>query len=198
MVASSGPNKDKRVYLFSLDVPLNLKFSKLPVVGDSLPTDVGVEKLQIIATSATLEEADLTELNDLIEPDGKRFIPETLRKGLTLATRLKIGDGAPKQIVVPLSSADKSLETELLPPSQGIATGMRASAYRADPKWFTLNKTLGPVHLDKVGVQYQDSALRFLINAAVSAVGLTLSVDGLSIGSPLTQFHPAPNCAAWA
>jgi hypothetical protein len=148
----------------------------------------GVERLQIIATSAALEKTDLAEINALITSDGKRFFPETLRKGVTLATTLKIGDEDPKQIIVPLSSAEKSLvEAEPIAPTEEFTT---APAYRADAKWFPLNKTLGPIYLDKVGVQYQDSALRFLINAAVSAAGLTLSVDGLSLGSSLKEFRP--------
>src|SRR6185503_14400157 len=84
---------------------------------------------------------------------------------------------------VPLS-ASQSLEAE--------PRALTAPDYKADAKWFTLKKTLGPVYFDKVGVQYQDSTLRFLLNAALSAAGLTLSVDGLSIGSPLTSFDPQP------
>ena len=188
VVTSAGRNEDKRVYLFSLDVPLNFKFSTLPVVGEGLPADSGLENVQIIAASAELGKDDLAELNALINPDGKRLFPESLRKGLTLAAMLKLGEGEPKQIVVPLS-ASESLEAEPLAP---VTTALTAPDYRADAKWFTLKKTLGPVYLDKIGVQYQDSTLRFLLNAALSAAGLTLSVDGLSIGSPLTRFDPQP------
>jgi hypothetical protein len=192
---ATSPNPGKRVYLFSLDLPLNLKFNKLPVVGENLPADLGVDKLQIIATSAALDEEDLTALDNLItvETGKKRLIPDSLREGLTLAGILKL-DGE-HRVVVPLTGT-RSIEPEPAPPVAAVEvttpsqTALTAPAYRADAKWFTLNKTLGPVHFDKVGVQYQDSTLHFLLNAALSAAGLTLSVDGLSIGSSLSKFDP--------
>jgi hypothetical protein len=188
LVPSAGPNQDKRVYLFSLDPPLSLKFNELPVVGEHLPKDMGLEKLQIIGASAALDKKDLTELKSLI--GGKAEFPALLSAGLTLAATFKMGDGDSRQVVVPLTA--KSVQPEPLPHAATTmnATALTAAAYGSDAKWLTLNKTLGPVYLDKVGVQYQDSTLRFLLNAALSAAGLTLSVDGLSAGSPLTQFKP--------
>ena len=170
---------DKQFYLFALDVPLNLKFTEFPLVGESIPTDkpVGVEKLQIIVASEELTEADVKDLPTGIF--GTQFMPAKLIKGLTLAAKLELN--GPHEIVLPLSTGAK---TEAAP------MALAAPTYEADAKWFPVQKTLGPVHFDKVGVQYQGSTLRFLLNAALSAAGLTLSVDGLSVGSSLTHFKP--------
>ena len=169
----------KRTYLFSLDVPVDLKFSKLPVVGESLSTDtpVGVEDLQIVVTSAALDDEQVTAFNDIL--NGKPLIPKSLKQGLTIAAKVQIG--GPHDVVLPLAGSAK----------QPRAASLTAANYQADAKWFNLQKTLGPVHFDKVGVQYQAGTLRFLLNAALSVAGLTLSVDGLSVGSSLKQFDPS-------
>jgi hypothetical protein len=70
----------------------------------------------------------------------------------------------------------------------GGATG--ATAPPDGTKWFTVQRPFGPVHLARVGVQYRDSVLWFLLDAALSALGLTLSLDGLGAGSPITRFDP--------
>jgi hypothetical protein len=56
--------------------------------------------------------------------------------------------------------------------------------------WLTLQKSFGPLAFQKVGIRYGDSVLYFLMNASVSAGGLTIAVIGLGVGSPLTSFKP--------
>jgi hypothetical protein len=191
LIPSAGPNKGKRVYLFALDPPLSIKFNELPAVGEHLPKDMGVEKLQIIAASAALDKNDLAELKQL---GVKSEFPVSLGDGLTLVATLKMGEKDSRQFVIPLTA--KSVEPK--PPALAATdvaalAALTGPAYGSDAKWLTLNKTLGPVHLDKVGVQYHDSTLNFLLNADVSAAGLTLSVDGLSAGSSLTELKPKFN-----
>ncbi|HYR43254.1 MAG TPA: DUF6603 domain-containing protein, partial [Terriglobia bacterium] len=60
----------------------------------------------------------------------------------------------------------------------------------ANVKWFALQKSFGPVHFERVGVQYQNGALWFLLDASLSAAGLTISLDGLAVGSGLQRFSP--------
>jgi hypothetical protein len=173
-----APSTRQRVYLFSLDVPLNIKFSELPLVGESLRMDppVGVNELQINVASAKLTDNDVTALNSHLK---RPLIPKELGKGVTIAANIAMN--GPHEIVLPLTSPEKE-QPKLL------STG--ATNHRAEPKWFNLKKTLGPVHFDKVGVQYQDAKLSFLLNAAFTAAGLTLSVDGLSVSSSLKKFEP--------
>jgi hypothetical protein len=65
-----------------------------------------------------------------------------------------------------------------------------AAGVAENVKWFVVQKSFGPFSLDKVGVQYQDATISFLLNAALSAAGLTLSFGGLSVGSKLSEFDP--------
>ncbi len=179
----------KQVYLFSLGLPLNLEFSKLPLVGDSLPANIklGVDKLQVTAASAAPAPSDVTTLQ---ERAGKELIPDSLGKGVTLGALLQM-DG-PRTVILPFSNAAKRADTEhlaLAAVASDAGSPLATSTPRADPKWLTLNKTIGPVHFEKIGVQYQDSTLRLLLNVALSAAGLTLSVDGLGIG--LKKFEPS-------
>ena len=101
-----------------------------------------------------------------------------ITSGPTVAATLSLG-GTSQSLAPPVAS----------PPARtGVAAGAPAPS---DPtKWFTVQRTFGPVHLARVGVQYRDSVLWFLLDAALSALGLTLSLDGLGAGSPITRFEP--------
>ncbi len=198
IVFASLKKNDKPVYFFAVDIPIDLKFSQLPLVGDSLRLDppVGIDELQIVIASAALSEQDVTALNKLIakQPDDTLLIPSSVTQGTTIAAKLQMN--GPHEIVLPLTGAKKDDEQLLLrdgTPAEELVRADGAATdgnYQAEAKWFTLQKTLGPVHFEKVGVQYQASTLRFLLNAALSAAGLTLSVEGLSIGSSLKKFKP--------
>lgn len=59
-----------------------------------------------------------------------------------------------------------------------------------DIVWFTAQEALGPVHLTKLGVGWDQSEdiLSFIVDGGVSLVGLTVDLINLSIGIPVT--HP--------
>ena len=183
IVFASFVRKGKTAYFFALDIPLDLKFSKLPLVGDSLRADkpVGIDKLQIIVASENFDETDTSELNKIT---GTELMPKLLGKGVTFAAKLEM-NGA-HEVILPLTDGARPVQAQMLT----APTESAAGNYQAEPKWIDLNKTFGPVHFDKIGVQYQASTLRFLLNAALSAAGLTLSVEGLSVGSSLKKFKP--------
>jgi hypothetical protein len=55
-------------------------------------------------------------------------------------------------------------------------------------KWLNVQKSFGPVSFKRVGLQYRDERVWFLLDAALSAAGLTISLDGLAVGSKLVKF----------
>lgn len=199
--ASIVPADTPRLYLFALDVPLNLELSDLPLIGPQLPSDIklGVKDLEVIVSSAAVTAANLTALNALL---ATPLIPTSLNAGLTLSAEFEAGDSQ-QTFTLPLTSTSASTpaETQTSVSSPGgeaplvvraslTAPASPAPPYKAGTKWFTIGKSFGPVSFQRVGVLYQDSKLFFLIDAALSFTALTLAADGLGIGSPLTSFEP--------
>lgn len=58
-------------------------------------------------------------------------------------------------------------------------------------QWYKLQKSFGPVHLEKVGLNFSDKTLEFLLDASLSGAGLTLSLIDLGISSSITDFSPS-------
>jgi hypothetical protein len=197
----SSPNSGKRVYIFSLAVPLNLRLSDLRVVGASLPAEVKleVEDIQVIIASNELLSQDMIVLNALIVNtlQGVPLTPTTLGEGLTFASTIRLGSQTPS-IVIPLTrrgaGGDKQPVPPRVPPASALAATAVATApdprYEAGAKWIDIGKNFGPVQLERVGIQYQNSVLSFLVDATLSFSGLALSCQGLGAGSGLTKFSP--------
>ncbi|HEY0035582.1 MAG TPA: DUF6603 domain-containing protein [Longimicrobium sp.] len=213
-----GANAGQRIYLFSLDVPLGVELSDLPVVGDKLPAglDLGIQDLQVIVASAALPAADVTALNGLMTGalGDTALIPATLGAGLTFAAKLQMGGGT-QPIVIPLtgggtpppqlSGTGTTGGTQAQPPQSvqatpqtgtgvvPVRTGAPPPAYQAGTRWFPVEKTFGPVTFQRIGVQYDDGRLFILLDASFTLAALSLSLQGLGIGSPLTSFSPRPH-----
>jgi hypothetical protein len=199
-VPAKGRNAAQRVYLFSLDVPLGVDFASLPLVGPMLPADahLGVKDIEVIVASAALDTDDVIDLNGIISgPLGDTpLIPAVLTKGLTLAATLLIGTDS-KPIVVPLTGGASPKALPAAPgaivAAPGAALADAAPDYEAGAKWFDIGKDLGPIRFQRLGVQYQDSTLFFLLDASLEFSGLSIACQGLGLGSPLTTFAPVPH-----
>ena len=184
--------------LFGLDVGARLALSGLPLVGQEFGagSTAGVDNLRLLVATGDLLRSDITTVNGLL-PAGITGIPlpqpaagaggpadVVLDRGPVVSARLSFGDTS-QPLALPVSPTA---------PARGpgaVTGGTTGAAAPADAtKWFTVQRTFGPVHLARVGVQYRDSVLWFLLDAALSALGLTLSLDGLGAGSPITSFDP--------
>ncbi|MEM7036583.1 MAG: DUF6603 domain-containing protein, partial [Bacteroidota bacterium] len=57
-------------------------------------------------------------------------------------------------------------------------------------KWFDIQKSFGPIHFNRIGGGLNDGVLDFALDASFSLGGLNITLDGLSVSSPLTEFDP--------
>lgn len=57
-------------------------------------------------------------------------------------------------------------------------------------QWLNVNKSFGPVNFNRIGVQYQDKKIWAFLDAGLSVAGLTLSLNGLGVGSPIDEIKP--------
>ncbi|MEM6520507.1 MAG: DUF6603 domain-containing protein [Cyanobacteria bacterium P01_C01_bin.70] len=142
--------------------------------------------------------------------------PETstpaVKRGLTISATLQLGDTF-QVLTLPITANESSSAsvadaptldapvtaepviaepdpTESVPAEPVTAELVPAEPVTDSTQWYSLNKRLGPLHLARIGFQYQDDVLWFRLDAAIAAAGLTLTLEGLSVGSPLKQFQP--------
>ncbi len=130
--------------------------------------------------------------------DYKRAMSLTTAKSKS-TQRVKGDAGKTKSLGKTSQAAPASDDSAIVPVSDtgadadaGAQAEPRATAVKSDggATWITLDKKLGPVDFQRIGLQYQNSALWVLLDVALSSSGLTLSLDGLGVGSPLSDFKP--------
>ncbi|MEN3310157.1 MAG: hypothetical protein V7603_6359 [Micromonosporaceae bacterium] len=187
------------VVVIGLDLGARLDLSGLPLVGQVLPADetASIKDLRLLAATGDLNRAGVAALNALL-PDAiaKLPVPSTppatgapdvaVARGLTVSARLDLG-GTPQTLAMPVTAGVGSGKGGDQPATPAAPVAVTSSD---TAKWFTLQKTLGPLYLARIGVRYQDAVLWILLDAALSALGLTVSLDGLALGSPVDRFDP--------
>jgi uncharacterized protein DUF6603 len=186
---------DGTTALIGLDIGARLDLSGLSLVGQQLPAGetASIDDLRLLVATAGLRRDDVAAINALLpDPIAKLPVPagtpdgEVVARGLSVSARLNLA-GTPQALSMPVGAAARSGAGGNLPatPAAPIAVSTSDTA-----KWFTLQKQLGPLYLARVGVRYQDAVLWFLLDAALSGMGLTVSLDGLALGSPVDRFDP--------
>jgi len=199
---------DKKKFLFGLDIGTHISLGQLPVVGKAFPEQtVGIDDLQVLIASIAFNAAETKKLNELIET-GVTKLPEVaqssgtqgggqddtkitaLDKGLNVSATLKLPDTT-RSLSLPSAAGGSSRgngssgtnsNTQPTTPAQPETT--------ENAKWFKIQKSLGPFYLERIGLQYQDAKVWFLLDAALRGAGLTLSLDRLAVKSPLSKFAP--------
>lgn len=189
---------ERTKFLFALDLSASANLSSLPLVGEKFPKDqtVGVDGLRLVVVGPEgLTEKELNAFNALL-PDGiKKLTVATdaaktasdtdivMPKGLAVSAVMNYG-GTKHPLSLPVRTEK--------PPAHEVQKEPSASPVPVtssdDAKWFTLQKSFGPVSLEKIGVMYKNENVWFLLNASLSAAGLTLTLDGLGFHSPIKSF----------
>lgn len=170
-------------FAFGLDIGTSISLADLPLVGSKLPPqlNLGITGLQVTYSSKALKEEQAGVINALL-PEKVHPLPAAgLSKGISLAAEFQFGTNTePLDMGVPESPAAEPGQPEpAMPPSTAI--------------WIDVQKQFGIFQFKRIGVDYQENILFFLLDAGMMAGPLSLSLDGLAIGSPLTHFQPAFN-----
>ncbi|MBE9137934.1 hypothetical protein IQ254_12145 [Nodosilinea sp. LEGE 07088] len=213
----SSKNQSKSQVFFGLNLSSTINFTKLPLVGKDLPADrtIGIDNLQFLLASQNLTPDTIDGFNTLL-PEDMAPIPYSLspeasapavKRGLTISATLQLGDTL-QVLTLPIAANESSSAS--LPDAPTLDVPAIAEPAIDEPdatepvtaeivtdepvtdstQWYPLNKRVGPLHLARIGVQYQDDILWFRLDAAIATAGLSLTLDGLSVGSPIKQFQP--------
>lgn len=204
---------------FGLNLSSTINFTQLPLVGKDLPSDktLGIDELQFLLASQNLTSDTVDAFNTLL-PDGMTPIPYSppskpsipaIKKGMTVSANLQLGDI--RQVLTlpitadspPPSTVESDVTATLATPVTVESTSIESTSIESttvesttvEPttdgtQWYALNKKVGPLYFARIGVQYQDDILWFRLDASIAMAGLNLTLDGLSVGSPLKKFQP--------
>lgn len=201
LVALENPATTKWQYFFGLNIDKPIPISNLPLIGKLIPADDTVEiaDIQVVIASDVIDDALALLINPLILLLGPGYpaIPDTDRQGM------QAGLGFAMQVAVGAYRIPIMFDTGTAPsaPSRAMLCGPRAATAPGTAPvsaaggsdgvlWFNLQKTFGPVSIEKIGVQYKDKAIYILVNMHMSGAGLTLGLIGFGIGSSITTFDP--------
>ncbi|MGB3510700.1 MAG: DUF6603 domain-containing protein [Microcoleaceae cyanobacterium] len=208
-VAFKNTTTAKSQFYFGITVGQAINLSNLPLIDKVLSDDEKIEKievddLQFVIASQNLNFEKANSFNNLIpdtitklplKPRDKKETKTTvIQKGFNVSAKMQFGETI-EILALPISSESQSTTSTPSTPSNSVTPSPpvptpTSSSTSDNAKWFKLQKNFGPVHFERVGVQYQDASLWFLLDAALSASGLTLSLDGLAVGSSLSKFEP--------
>lgn len=211
--------KKIRALGLSMDLDAGLNLTALPLIGSAvsalgLSENVGVDGLKIAISNGAMDLSVLQALNAAL-PEAAR-LPEPapkddagnasddddesdkkkpgLNKGFTVAGKISTGlseialmTGSPDE-----AEADEvppSPEPDALPPDPNATSGITTPSDGA--AWFKIEKKLGPLYLHRLGFSYRKGELWVFPEADFTVSGLTISLEGFAISTPLDAFHPS-------
>ncbi|MDQ3928730.1 MAG: hypothetical protein M3328_06230, partial [Chloroflexota bacterium] len=201
-------------FFFGLAVDIPIVLTNLPLVKNIVSPDdvVDITGIQVVIASAKLDATAATEINNLITSSQvagtagdtvsyPKVPAEGMPQGIGLSMVFNAGSyHTPLTITFGSSSNNQQTGTTTLPAGTTVLA-LTAPGDTPPPSntssdgtvWYDLQKTFGPIAFQKVGIRYKDSVLYVLMNASLSAGGLTIAVLGLGLGSPLSSFKPTFN-----
>ncbi len=201
-------NETKLLFILHIDSGINL--SNLPLVGQLFPPNQTIQlHYQILAASHYFSEDNVKYLNHLAN-DISQLPPQAIgdknnlsKSSLGLAVTLQLGDvierlnlpitvdSSSGQITPTHKTSDRH-SSQLAPTNKTRASVSNDANLTTSEgvKWYPLKKSFWPVHFQKIGVKYQDQKLWFLLDASLTVAGLTISLEGLAVSSPLTELKP--------
>ncbi|EAY26902.1 DUF6603 domain-containing protein [Microscilla marina] len=190
---SIGGNNETTQNLFTAQVDGGLNLSALPLVGKMFPVGESITlQVQLLMASAGFSQANLGEINALL-PEGISHLQteQDITQGTHLEAKLQVADDLfhlDLPVAVNENPEEPNPNGSNLPPEPLKTT---ADSTDDGTKWFALQKNLGPVHFHRIGLGYGGGKIKAALDASFALGGLTISLDGLSVSSPLTKFSPS-------
>jgi len=185
---------DKTRLIFGANFGAGLNISNLPLVGKVLPSEqtIEIDNFQVVLGSAPFNLTETAALKTLIPPDAVS-LPAAITKGPNLSTDIRFGQQK-KLFNLALDDSRKTTQSTasaaLTQTSRGGATVVHKASQPGLIQWIPVNKTVGTVTFKRVGGRYYKAKLYFLLDTEMAMGPLTVSLDGLSVGSPIDHFDP--------
>jgi hypothetical protein len=179
-------------YLFGLDIESGLNLSELnlpnlPLIGQPFPAGETLKlAVQVVAAGNGDKAFTVEDIKAVNRLNGKGLsLPEEKEvQGLKLTALLRVGEEIkPLSLPIGLGKGNAQGPGLVHKPVSDTTTNQLTEYPCSDDgtQWINIQKTFGPIHVERVGVGYHTDTgnIAFLLDAALTVAGLTLSLDGL-------------------
>ena len=179
--------QSKTKFIFGVNISAAFSLSQIDIIGKVMPKEqaLGLNNLQLLLVSDSMTVDQITAVNSIIPaeyfklPSSKDILQgNQLPKAFYLFADLAIGEQI-KTFNLTLG-AQKPQYNMLVVSSSTVPT----------PKWFDIQKGLGPIYFSRLGVAYKNDRLYIDIDASLTISGFTLHLDGFCVSTLLHDFSP--------
>jgi hypothetical protein len=189
--SSSDPSKENdRITIFGLIFPSKISFLDpdpkrgIPLVGDLLG-NIAISQFQIIYASRNVPALNLrlpaSSSSDNTPKPDIIILTQPLTQGLSLAFTIDSAD------------AQQTFAFQVWKPPQKLGEAAALASGEAPPdsgikKWFDVQKMLGPLSIQRVGIEWKAGNIGLLLDAGVRLSILGIGLKGFALSFPLNIF----------
>ncbi len=204
VVVSDRPASGERAWVGSLSLGLHAGLSDIPLLHGRIPAgeDVALRGIGLLVASADLPAVRVGQLNAALtasDPALPLLPIDGMRKGLALTVQVQLpGRTAPTTLAVRggsggsggsgggvVTSALEPARSQRAPRGGELAAG--GSGGLPLVAWIDVQRSIGPLHVRRVGAGYADGTVWVLVDASLGLAGLTVGVVGLGLGTELSD-----------
>jgi hypothetical protein len=202
---------DSWVFAFLVAIG-EINLTQLPLIGEEVGKfgKFEIDDLNLLVCSGKIASDEIKNINQLIQTAAQKTgatlptLPEAaagLQRGVNLSLTFQVvGYTAP--VAVGTATPKSGGSQTLLLAAERAAEQVTSALVLADTPsggnnlqtqngyWINLQKAFGPVYMDKIGFAYVAGALEISFNFSLKLGALTITLDGLMVGSLLTKFDP--------
>jgi len=186
-----GKTGEVSKFLFGMELQAGLELSSLPLVGAALGRSQTLNVVfQLLAGNADFEVAEIQRINALSADAATKLAEtkfDTASGKVKVNAALRMGDIS-EQLNLPLGTNIEQAAADGKPAGSTVpAIASSGAQGQLAVKWFNLQKNFGPVHFQRLGIGLSGQNLDFLLDAALMAGGLSISLQGLAAECALSE-----------
>ncbi len=197
--AANGSTPAKSLFAVDMGAQVNLsKLGDLPLVGQALTAAASLDlAFQVSYATGVYAASELQSINLLLNNPSFKFPEAALTaESVSLSTSMRVSGQELIDMTVPVAADDSGALSSTGANSIG-SNDPRTSTTGGSQgvTWFPLNKTFGPVHINRVGLAFDsaETSLVGYLDGAIAVGPLTFDLIGLDVNIPLTgtnKFDP--------
>jgi hypothetical protein len=184
-VGGAAPSS-KTTYVFGVNPTVSGSLSDIPLIGSKIPPslNLSLDAVQVLLASDDLTKDQVASINKLLA-DLKKYLPGgnwqldpgPLNYRAELSMTLSLGSDSMPFV---LGVGSKSASPRLLTAGDEPPTA----------HYLNIQKSIGPLFLNRVGFEYVSGQVEFLLDANLTISALSISLMGLYLRTPLNKFQP--------